>query len=148
MTGRGPWIAVSLIVLSGCGGLDLAQVTGRVTVGSKPISEGMILFVPEHGPAAVGVLQSDGTYSLKTHRAEGALVGKHRVAIQATRVGAGKLVEPKNITEELEQARKPGKMLVAGEITWLVPEKYSRPETSGLTAEIVRGINVIPFDLP
>ena len=37
---------------------------------------------------------------------------------------------------------------VAGKVEWLVPEKYSRPETSGLTAQVEDKNNEIDFDIP
>jgi hypothetical protein len=41
-----------------------------------------------------------------------------------------------------------GKVLVAGKVEWLVPAKYARPETSGLTATVEGGSNGIDFNLP
>lgn len=138
------------IVLPGCNqGPQLASVSGRITVGGKAITEGVIMFQPEEGPPAIGTIQSDGTYTLKTFKpGDGALVGKHRVTIHATRVGAGRLASPKDINEEIERSRKGGPVLIAGEVTWLVPEKYSQIQTSDLTAEVEAGPNIKNFDLP
>jgi hypothetical protein len=130
----------------------LGQVTGRVTYAGKPVTQGRIMFYPEAGRAALGTIAPDGTYTLTTFKPnDGALVGSHRVTIHATRVGAGSLAAPRSIEEEVERSGRGapgGKVLVAGKVDWLVPEKYSAPGTSGLTATVGRGSNTIDFDLP
>jgi hypothetical protein len=116
------------------------------------VTQGRILFYPEAGRAALGDIGPDGTYTLTTFKPhDGALVGPHRVAIHATRVGPGSLAAPRSAEEEVEWSRKGapgGKVLVAGKVEWLVPERYSVADTSGLTATVTRGPNTIDFDLP
>jgi hypothetical protein len=123
-----------------------------VTQAGAPVTGGKILFYPESGRMALGEIGPDGRYTLTTFRSgDGALVGSHRVAIESTRVGPGSLETPKTIGEEAERSRNTGpggKVLVAGKVEWLVPEKYSRPETSGLTATVGSAPNEIDFDLP
>src|ERR1700687_5390629 len=86
------------MALTGCGGPRLGKVSGRVTVGGKPVTSGTIMFHPDAGPTAVGTIQPDGTYTLTTGKpGDGAVVGAHRVTIQSTTVGEGSLVEPKSI---------------------------------------------------
>jgi hypothetical protein len=135
--------------LSGCGGPKIAKVTGRVTYDGKPVTEGKIRFYPESGRMALGNIGPDGTYTLTTFKPDdGALIGTHQVAIESTRVGPGSYQPLKSIEEEMEQSRKGGKVLVPGKVEWLVPEKYSRPESSGLTATVGSAANEINFDLP
>ncbi len=140
------------VLLAGCGGPRLGKVSGRVTLGGQAVTEGVILFHPESGPAAVGAIRPDGTYTLTTVKpGDGAVIGPHRVAIQATRVSPGHLADAKSIDEEIARSGKSvpgGKVLVAGTVTWVVPEKYSQVETSGLTAAVHPGSNVVNFDLP
>lgn len=149
----GGWLScLACAALCGCGGPNLGRVTGRVLVGGVPVTQGRITFHHETGRPAVGEIGSDGTYTLTTFDAgDGALVGAHRVAIQATRVGTGSLAAPRSLEAELELSRKGapgGKVLVAGKVEWLVPEKFSRPDTSGLARTVGRGANEINFDLP
>lgn len=145
-------LGVACFALIGCGkGLTLGKVSGRVTVGGKAVPHGTVLFHAADGPAAVGSIQPDGTYTLTTQKpGDGAVVGPHRVTIQATDVGGGTLADPRTIDDELRLPKKipGGKVLVAGKVTWLVPEKYSRLEASGLTAKVEPGSNTINFDLP
>src|SRR5262245_37564353 len=79
----------------GCGGLRLGKVSGKVTVGGKPVTTGTIMFHPASGPTAVGAIGPDGSYTLTTiKKGDGAVVGSHRVTIEATSVGPGSMAEP------------------------------------------------------
>jgi hypothetical protein len=144
-------VCLAGLLAAGCGGPKIAPVRGRVTVNGQPVPDGKIRFIPEHGRPAIGSIAADGTYTLTTNKpGDGALVGTHRVSIMATKVGPGSFGEPKSREEELELLKKrhPTKWLVAGKVEWLVPEKYSRPETSGLTATVEDKKNEINFDIP
>ena len=141
------WVA---LIVVGCGSRGMGQVKGKVTVGGVPVTSGAIMFYPAEGPGAVGDIGADGTYTLRTHKpGDGAVVGSHKVAIHSTGVGPGSMQEPKSLDDELRGS--PGnsaKILVPGKITWIVPEKYSTPQESPLTAEVKSGQNTIDFDIP
>jgi hypothetical protein len=145
-------LACLTFALSGCGGSKVAKVTGQVTYGGKAVTGGKIMFYPESGRMALGEIGADGSYTLTTFKpGDGALVGRHRVAIEATRVGPGSYEAPKSIEEEIalsKQGVPGGKVLVAGKVEWLVPQAYARPETSGLTATVGSDPNEINFVLP
>lgn len=132
----------------GCsGGPVIAPVKGKVTYMGKVIDQGVIMFLPEQGPPATGNIEKDGSFTLTTTRkADGAVVGKHKVIIQATKVGGGSYETPKSIEEENQQSRS-NKILVAGKVTWLVPEKYSMDKSSTLTADVKNQPNTIDFDI-
>jgi hypothetical protein len=141
------------MLLIGCsGGLRLGKVSGRVTFKGKPVPTGTIMFHPDEGPTAVGAIGPDGTYTLTTVKpGDGAIVGSHRVTIQATTVGPGSLADPKSFEEEMQLAQRKdpkAKVLVPGQVEWIVPEKYSRPDTTNLTATVQSGTNTIDFPLP
>ncbi|WP_254512784.1 hypothetical protein [Anatilimnocola floriformis] len=138
----------TLPILIGCSDNKLAKVSGTVSVGGQPVPSGTIMFTPSGGPAAVGEIKN-GSYTLTTSKpGDGAWIGSHRVVIQATSIGPSSIVEPKSIEDELATPGAPGKRLVPGKVTWLVPEKYSQLHTTPLTAEVKRGKNDLPFDLP
>lgn len=140
-------IIAFILAASGCSsGLDLGQVTGRVTIQGKPVPSGVIMFYPENGPTAVGEIRADGTYTLSTIKpGDGAIVGLHRVTIQSTKVGSGQLVEPKRFEDELNTGRGGRKVLVPGAVEWLVPQRYSQLSTSELSATVRRGPQAIDF---
>jgi hypothetical protein len=128
--------------LAGCGRgyPETAVVTGKVTYKGQPVPAGRVCFWPKEGRPAMGEIGSDGNYRLTSFsQGDGAIVGEHRVSITATRAhfpdgtkaGAG----------DVGWAGQPV-------VEWLVPQRYERPETSGLTTAVRAGKNTIDFDLP
>jgi len=88
-----------VVILAGCGGAEpekaaslasTVAVKGKVTLKGKPLTQGSISFEPaDGGREAFGNINSDGTFTLTTFRKEdGAVRGKHRVAVKAA--GGGK----------------------------------------------------------
>ena len=138
------------IVLIGCGRPlpPVAPVSGFVTMNGKPVTTGMVMFHPEKGRAAIGPIGTDGCYSLTTFRSgDGALLGPHRVTIDARTVAGG---PSKPLPMTLEEEMKQGTNLYPADpgITWIVPEKYALSETSPLTADVKPGSNTIDFAVP
>ena len=75
-------LAAATATVGGCGPstMPVGQVSGRVTVHGEPAPGGRIYFVPEQGPSAAGLIDSNGQYQLTTRTAgDGAVVGTHRV---------------------------------------------------------------------
>ena len=120
-----------------------APTSGRITFRGQPVAGGQITFYPEpigSGRQAIGAIGPDGRYTLTTFdHGDGALLGRHRVTIKAVRVKDSLSAE--KAAEEMRLGHDLG-------VEWLVPKKYSRPETSPLTAEVKRGNNTIDLDLP
>jgi len=144
-----PLAAVGMMLAAGCGPNrpQTAKVVGRVTYQGKPVAEGRIVFQPEDGrrPASASI-GPDGSYRLTTFDSgDGALPGKHKVTIKAVRV-SGELPG-----DDLGgQSGKSAPAAAAGALPtleWLVPEKYSRLQTTPLTAEVKTGENRCDFDL-
>ncbi len=119
-------ILVCVIGLVGCKGetsVPLHPVAGRVMVDGKPLHKGDVVFVPdaEKGNTflqfGMGKLNPDGTYTATTIHKEGVKPGWYRVMILATE-------------------NEPQESLSWVPI-WLVPTKYTKPETTDLTVEVV-----------
>lgn len=136
------WMALLAAVglaaaVGGCGSdrLDVAPAKGKVTYKGKALEFGSVLFQPDKGPPARGQIQSDGTFTLGTYGdRDGAVIGKHKVEVRCS------------------ETQKPGYAPPAGEEApvgkSLIPAKYNRGETSGLTAEVkAKGPNEFTFDL-
>jgi len=114
----------------GCNrGPTLVPAAGRVTFNGKPLETGAIMVQPVAGPAAQAKIGPDGTFQLGTFKpGDGAIVGTATVRVFCR----------KDITS-------PG-----GEQAWgpsLIPERYNRFDTSGLTVEIKAGMPPLEISL-
>jgi hypothetical protein len=115
---RAPVVAAGLVFLAGCGGSNVAPVSGTVTLNQKPLAHATVVFQPtgggDPGPGSTGTTDATGRYELKvmTTGAPGARVGKHTVAITAY-AGEG--------DEQSSAPPAPGKEFRKA----LVPEEYN-----------------------
>jgi hypothetical protein len=66
-----------MVALPGCGDDEASshRIRGTVSYAGKPLQAGRVLFQPQAGKAAVGVIQSDGSFELQ------AAAGSYRVGI-------------------------------------------------------------------
>ena len=112
----------------------MAKVTGKVTYNGKPVSKGTVTFITTvegGGRNATGEIQPDGSYKLQTEApGDGAQLGEYKVTIYSHDDVILDYTPPKPIPPKI-----------------LVPEKYEKPGTSGLTKKVERGSNTINFDL-
>lgn len=106
---------------------------GVVRLDGKLLTHGNVMFESVATPqrerqyAARGVIQPDGKYQLTTFgRHDGALVGRHRVAVVVPDLDAGDVAGPQRL---------------------LIPNRYTSVATSGLEFEIGEGDNPIDLDL-
>jgi hypothetical protein len=134
MTTRRPvWrrclLVVACLVAVGCGRrIALVPAEGRVTLDGKPLEFGAVMVQPAAGPAAQGKINSDGTFRLGTFAPDdGAIPGPATVRVMCR----------KDITQ-------PGGERAYGPS--LVPDRYTRFDTSGLTVEIKAGMQ--PLEIP
>ena len=132
---RAASLLLPCLILLGCGrGYELptAPVSGKVLVDGQPVTKGQVIFAPEGGRAATGILGPDGTFTLSTYRPnDGAVVGKHTVTVISAERAAD--ADPEDIDAPMR---------------WLVPRRYSDPGTSGLEFEVkAEGSNQANFDL-
>ncbi len=128
---RGSITCVCLVLLLvGCGssdGPELADAGGVVTYNGKPIGGANVIFIPDNGPAAYGTTGDDGRFQWNTREDKGAAVGSGKVVITA--VPAYQFKSEEELTSAM--VKKMGKSLI--------PTKYGREETSGLTATVESG---------
>src|SRR5436190_1962139 len=101
----------------GCGAKsDTGIVHGKVMLDGKPLTSGTVMTLPPAGRGAAGVIQ-DGDFDLKTNGKEGAVAGTHKVGVSAN-----------------EQPQGAGPEAPAGKS--LIPDKYTNPNSSGLTIDV------------
>lgn len=144
-------LVVSIALPLGCGGdpskPKLGQVSGTVIYKGEPVTKGVVSFVPSGGPGAqtgqpaTGEIGSDGSYQLTTFEADdGAVLGEHVVLVQAVEMDPS--IEGGGMPIPDAQGRlniKPPKHLV--------PEKYSKVETSPLRFTVAEGSNTYDIEL-
>ncbi len=116
---------IGSIVPVGCSG-NWGTVSGTVTLDGTPLREGTITFHPQgEGPTAYGKVR-DGSFTIRTGQKEGLLPGKYKVTIAHMTI-------PESGSSEKAK--------------FLTPERYSRPETSGLEADVNSGDNNLKFEM-
>jgi hypothetical protein len=85
------FLTVGLLVsAAGCGDARVVPVSGRVTLGDRPVANAAVVFQPlsgerNPGPGSHGKTDSQGRFTLQlmTGGRTGALVGPHKVSITA-----------------------------------------------------------------
>lgn len=128
------WLLTGGLLISsvGCSDHSLeSEVSGRVQLDDVPIGPGTVVFAPAGGKnPAIGAIDANGNYSLKTSRTVGLDPGNYRVAVSVREV-------PANV--QLGDRLPPGRLLHS--------EKYESIETSGLEFEVKPGNNTIDIEL-
>jgi hypothetical protein len=139
--GAFPALAAGVLVacVVGCGKGDggqgkLVPVRGKVVLGDKPLTTGVVIFRPDalKGNTSKqeprGQIDADGNYKLMTAEQEGAAPGWYKVGVIAARQPA----DPKN-PYALPRS--------------LVPLTYNDPEKSGLALEVAEKPGPGAYDL-
>jgi len=135
---------------SGGGGPALAPVDGEVIYQGKPIAGANVLFVPEKGPVALGITDTDGKFRLSTGGSRGAVVGNCKATVSvAAPEDEVTLAPPKTQAEAEAYMKKANEMQEARiaaqaapqKAASLIPAKYAKAETSGLSYTVKPGNN-------
>lgn len=134
--------AVGVVLLAGCGPSrpTTLPVRGTVTLDGQPVEGAQVMLVPdEGGRPGQGITDGAGRFTIGTFTAsDGALPGRHAVTVVLRRV-SGVSTDPDGLEGDIQ----PG----GPQIEWLVPRRYSDPKTSGLTAEVERGMAPLEIQL-
>jgi hypothetical protein len=126
-----PILCVSAVICVGCGGSDLATVTGVVTLDGASINGGSVLFAPEvSGALAFGNISPDGSYELQSAGGEGLKPGAY-IAVVSHRKGVP----------------SPGMTIAQIQALEMVPIRYTVKETSDLHKQVAPGENKIDLAL-
>jgi hypothetical protein len=117
-------LAMAVAVLASAGGCKrnprVVPVKGKVLYNGQPLPFGSVMFQPDKGQPAVGDLASDGSFTLSSYGPnDGAVPGKHSVSVSCY------------------EGQRPGKASGGDSLGKLmIPLKYTRFGSSGLTAEV------------
>lgn len=135
--GSGLLLGLLLLPLAiGCGGQAKGTVSGKVTYQGRPLSSGIVSFVPESGAPHYADIQSDGSY-----RMVNAPVGPVKIGVQS---------KPKqSASPSARMPRNPqdyGKLEAdMNQKESILPDQYTDPNKSGLTYTVKKGKQ--PFDI-
>ncbi|MBQ7813863.1 MAG: carboxypeptidase regulatory-like domain-containing protein [Thermoguttaceae bacterium] len=132
----------TLAVLPACSNaIKTEGVYGVVTYNGEPLADANVKFIPSDstGSQSVGKTNEKGEYKLQTLLGAadaGTTPGEYKVTVDC--------VEPYETGNMIEEN---GTEIPETKVRSVIPETYGRPETSGLTATVVEGDNVINFEL-
>jgi hypothetical protein len=126
-----------LALMAGCqqGTGPLTPVHGKVTYRGIALQGGTIVFAPDasrggSGPLALAEIQPDGSYTLRSGEAYGAVSGWHRVTVAAVYTPGA--TAGQHFAVPLS----------------VVPDRYRDPQLSGLICEVKADLpNVFNFNL-
>ena len=146
-------VSFLIVGLSGCGeGVvepnwpDVVPCSGTVTMDGKPLSQAMVLYIPDistTGQGGSGTTDESGKYSVSSRNAKGEMVpgvipGKYKVAFS-------RMVKPDGTvwTPDASNSAGPATFGAREEL----PLKYSDPATSIQIAEVKAGGAPVDFAL-
>jgi hypothetical protein len=135
-------LPVCLALVGGCGPdrpLTI-PVDGTVTVDGRPVEGASVMFMPQFpGRPALGVTDASGQFRLTTFASgDGAQPGQHTVTVTLQKT-TGFVADKDGLS---------GGMAPEGvRIEWVVPQRYSKPETSELSVEVKQGMSSVKLDL-
>jgi hypothetical protein len=119
-------VTASFTAILGCGDGRPRRVPvgGKVLIDGKPLIEGNIKFVPEFGRPSAAKVEADGRFKLTCYDGgDGAIPGKHRVQVSASRILNGTRVQ------------------------WFAPPHYADFRRSGIEVEISDPVDDLVIEL-
>ncbi|MBR0226449.1 MAG: hypothetical protein IJL92_10365 [Thermoguttaceae bacterium] len=130
-----------LVVVPACGKkvMKTEAVSGKVTLDGAPLAQCYVYFVPDgEGDSGVAITNDAGEYKLQTLKG---------AADAGTTPGNYKVYFTHDVVVSPAETNADGET-VKDEVTKNdLPAKYLKPETSGFTAQVVKGKNTFDFDL-
>lgn len=126
--------AALMLAAAGCGPSQ-ATVSGKVTLRGKPVTAGTVMFVGNNNQIATGKLDEQGHYV-----APRVPMGSLKVAVQTLR--------PEQLQSMANQSKEASALPSRLANLVPVPQKYTDPETSGLTCQVNQAQQEYNIDLP
>jgi len=117
--------------------MKTAIVTGKVTLGGRPLPGGMITFVSVSAPgkSGVGTIRADGTYEVAN-----APLGECKVAVSNSSLA-------QLSTMPAPPAGAPEPPGVSGQRYVKIDPKYAKPERSGLSTSVASDSHTYDIEL-
>lgn len=116
-----------------------------MTYQGQPLAGASVVFQPESGPIAIATTDAQGKFELSTQGQPGAVTGQHTVTVTAFEE-TGKTIVPEEGAATVIDQPTEGEQI---ERKSLIPEKFGKASTSGLTATVTKNAadNQFEFDL-
>ncbi|MGN6544923.1 MAG: hypothetical protein ACTHK7_07725 [Aureliella sp.] len=124
------------------------KVTGKVTMGGAPVPGATVTFSPitQGNPPALGVTDTQGVYTLTTYDSgDGAVAGEYKIMVSKSAPSAAP-AEPQHDPTGQSVPASPqhsGPRGAAAGPSSLLPEKYSRADTTPISKTVKEGDNTI-----
>ena len=127
-TGSFVVLVAAVVVTAGCQPPPPAPtfpVSGKVTVGKKALTSGIVTFTPDAGKgntskeSAIGMIGADGTYKLITNGRDGAPLGWYKVSVTSQAMPGADTPSAKNMPKPVP-----------------INPKYQKSDTSGISKEV------------
>jgi hypothetical protein len=121
-----------VLAAAGCGGDTMGRVSGTVTYQGRPVTQGIVQFIPASGPMAAGGLDAQGRFRLTTRTpGDGALAGHHTVCVIPFYPAASDMPDGAPPPDPKD-----------------IPKRYRAAATTTLAADVVAGrLNEVTFEL-
>jgi len=147
----GAFAVLNALLTPGCGvssaSSDSVQVWGRVTYGGKPVPGGVVIFKPEASQTnwGVGPIDEKGAFKISSYMASGQLQpGPYKIFITPPRVRPTQVgSNPKDRDAAAPVASPPE----TDKSRFGIPERFLRPQSSGLLVTLEKEGNRIDIDL-
>lgn len=136
--------AFTFVTISGCGGASDGRVSisGTVTLDGKPLDGGTIAFIGGGGGAlATASTNKEGKFQIQV------ALGTNKVTISKEDLTSAIQTAPKSDADTLMGTDAQYKEQLKSMPKALVPAKYSKHETSGLSFDIVQGMKPVSISL-
>jgi hypothetical protein len=143
-----------MLVFAGCGDAPAGAknrppvypVTGKVMHKGTPLADAFVSFrsgSPDNQVGAAGKTDANGEFTMTTFEpGDGAVEGNHMVTVIKA------VVEGEDLSYFDEKSKNYGKTPPPTKTKYLIPQKYSKFETAGLSATVKKdGSNEITLEL-
>jgi len=139
-------LVVVAIMVAGCAGRGVGDVSGQVTYKGKPLTTGSVVFIVADAPPVVARIESDGSYVAKSVPTGDAVITITSLDPAAVAKVKGKGASDRPPEEE-KSAAAPRSGAVENKGWFPIPDKYSHRDTSGLKLTVKSGANDFPIQL-
>lgn len=134
-------LLLGFTLASGCGSADVANrpdrvpVKGLVTYNGAPLAGATVVFSPvAHDHGAAGITNDAGEFVLQTFDpGDGAVPGKYQITVRKVEMVEGRAVKSTESGGGEGGVEQSQSTMVE---KFIIPERYARADTSGLSEEV------------